>query len=195
MNVPSGAQMFTLEQLGLLASSSTRGWVLVHQKRNSDLFLKVGKVHSPPGVQPEISSKERKKKHTLFGWKHTLFGRRDGGEVSDGLEKKIYPMLFLKSLGPLDTASRMRIMVWDANLSKPTWSNGRVGFQDQFLAMLIPITFSTLLSIYKTLICTVMYRLALRVVIYSTYAMNHTISNVLLSDQKSLLYQHWRNSW
>ena len=62
------------------------------------------------------------------------------------------------------------------------------GFNSQ--PMLILITFwATVLSIYKTLLCTIMYRLALRVVIYSTYAMNHTISYVLLSVQKSLPYQ------
>ena len=55
--VPSVAEMFTMEQLGLLASSSTRRWVLVHQKREQWYVLKLGMVHSPPGVQLEISSK------------------------------------------------------------------------------------------------------------------------------------------
>ena len=70
--------------------------------------------------------------------------------------------------------------------------------------MLILITFwATLLSIYKTLLCTIMYRLALRVVIYGTYAMNHTISYVLLSVQKALdinlkqimVVIHWHVQW
>jgi len=30
-------------------------------------ILKLEKVHSPPGAQPESSSKEEWKKHTLFG--------------------------------------------------------------------------------------------------------------------------------
>ena len=41
-------------------------------------LLKPEKVHSPPGAELEISSKEGWKKHTLFGWKHTLFGRQEG---------------------------------------------------------------------------------------------------------------------
>ena len=70
--------------------------------------------------------------------------------------------------------------------------------------MLILITFwATLLSIYKTLLCTIMYRLALRVVIYGTYAMNHTISYVLLLVQKALdinlkqimVVIHWHVQW
>jgi hypothetical protein len=53
---------------------------------------KPGKVYGPPGVQPEISSKEVWKKHTLFGRKHTLFGRQEGGGgVARALIKKIDP--------------------------------------------------------------------------------------------------------
>jgi len=62
-------------------------------------ILKAEMVHSPPGAQPEVSSKEGWKKHTLFGWKHTLFGRRGGNPRA--LTKKIYPGLFSTSRGSL----------------------------------------------------------------------------------------------
>jgi len=64
--------------------------------------LDTEKIHDPPGVQLEISSKEAWKKHTFFGQKHALFGRQVGGwRVLRALTKKIYPVLFLKYLGPL----------------------------------------------------------------------------------------------
>ena len=47
------------------------------------------------------------KKDTFFGQKHTLFGRQLGGEVLGALTKKIYPVLFLKYLGPLAVKSNI----------------------------------------------------------------------------------------
>jgi len=49
---------------------------------------KLEKVYGP-GAQPEFSSKEGWKKHTCFGWKHTLFGRQEGGFVC--LNQKNWP--------------------------------------------------------------------------------------------------------
>jgi len=45
---------------------------------------KLERVYSPPGAQPEISSKEGWEKHTIFGRKHTLFGRQEGGGAYQG---------------------------------------------------------------------------------------------------------------
>ena len=63
--------------------------------------LELEEIQGPPGPQLQISSKEAWKKHTFFGWKHTLFGRWEGGGgPSKSLNQKNLPRVVFAIPGP-----------------------------------------------------------------------------------------------
>ena len=93
--------MFTLEPLGLLISSSMdRSLLRCIPEERTVICFKAGKGSQPTKSAAGNFFKRGVEKTYPFCMK-TYPIWKEGWEVPDGLEKKNYPVLFLKSLGPL----------------------------------------------------------------------------------------------